>query len=196
MTFLDATDPIALFGAWFDETNDSEVKLPEAMSLSTIDPDGTVASRMVLLKDFDAAGFVFYTNFESRKGRALVKNPVAALCFHWDHIHRQVRIEGHAEIVSDAEADAYFASRPRGAQIGAWASKQSDRIAAPGELEQRIAAFTEKFADQPVPRPPHWSGFRIVPKKIEFWQGRVDRLHDRLVFATHAGGWTSERIYP
>jgi pyridoxamine 5'-phosphate oxidase len=163
-------DPLALFAAWFDEAKGQEPNDPTAMSLATADGDGRPSVRMVLLKGFDAQGFVFYTNFESRKGEQLLANPQAALCFHWKSIRRQVRIEGPVTTVSEAEADAYYASRPRDSQIGAWASRQSRPLESRFELEKRVAQFAAKHAVGKVPRPPYWSGFRVAPERIEFWQ--------------------------
>jgi len=151
---------------------------------------------MVLLKDVDPRGFVFYTNLESRKGVQLHENPRAGLCFHWKSLRRQVRVEGAVESVEPAEADAYFASRPRSSQIGAWASSQSRPLATRFELERRIAIYTAKFGLGAVPRPPHWSGFRVLPSRIEFWEERPFRLHDRLVYHRAEAGWTTERLYP
>ena len=167
------------------------------MVVATVDPDGMPNVRMVLLKGIDS-GFVFYTNFESRKGRQLLDHPKAALCFHWKSLRRSVRVEGPVEQVSDAEADAYFASRPRGSQIGAWASKQSRPLTARLELEKAVASYAAKFHVGAVPRPPYWSGFRVLPQRIEFWQDKPFRLHDRLVFSRAAGAnaWTTERLFP
>jgi pyridoxamine 5'-phosphate oxidase len=189
-------DPIEKFGQWLEDAKGSEPNDPNAMALATADPSGMPAVRMVLLKDVTPAGFTFYTNYESKKGRQLLANPKAALCFHWKSLRRQVRVEGDVEQVSTEEADAYFASRARDSQIGAWASQQSRPLEARLELERRIATFAAKFALGKVPRPPHWSGFRVVPVLIEFWQERPFRLHDRLIYHRHGDGWRTERQYP
>lgn len=194
-------DPFDLFAEWLAEAGESEPNDPNAMALATADADGMPAVRMVLLKgvdpaDADPRGFVFYTNLESFKGRDLAANPKAALCFHWKTLRRQVRVVGPVVPVDAAEADAYFASRPRGSRIGAWASTQSRPLAARGELIRRVAQFGARYAVGAVPRPPHWSGFRIVPQRIEFWRDRPFRLHDRLVYHRGDHGWTTERLYP
>lgn len=191
-----AQDPYALFDTWFQEAAEKEPNDPNAMALATVGADGQPSIRMVLLKGVDARGFTFYTNYESRKGRQLLENPKAALCFHWKALRRQVRVEGPVEQVGAEEADAYFASRPRGSQIGAWASLQSRPLAGRFELEKRIAQYTAKFGLGAVPRPSYWSGFRVLPSRIEFWEDRPFRLHDRLVYHRRDEGWETERLYP
>ena len=169
---------------------------PTAMTLATAGADGQPSARLVLLKSVDARGFVFYTNLRSRKGRDLAANPRAALTVHWQPLEVQVRIEGVAEQVADAEADAYFATRPRGSQIGAWASDQSETLASERELDARFAEFVRRFAGREVPRPPHWSGYRVVPQRIEFWRNRPSRLHERRLFEREDGLWRERLLYP
>ena len=195
--FTAATEPIRLFGEWLDEATKSEPNDPNGVALATVDADGMPDVRMVLLKGFDEAGFVFYTNFESAKGREILSTMKAAMCFHWKSLRRQVRLRGPVEVVSDAEADAYFATRPRGSRIGAWASKQSRPLESRFALEKAVADYTLRHAVGAIPRPPYWSGFRIMPQTIEFWQNGLFRLHDRIVFSrTEAGGWDKTRLYP
>jgi pyridoxamine 5'-phosphate oxidase len=195
-TIANAGDPIALFNSWYAEATEREPTLPDAVALATADAAGRPSARMVLLKGADERGFVFYTNTESRKGQELAARSQAALCFHWKSLLRQVRVEGVVSIVSDDEADAYFASRARASQIGAWASKQSRPMEGRFEFEKRIAQFTAKYAIGAVPRPEFWTGYRIEPEAIEFWQDRKFRLHDRIVYHRAADGWTTERLYP
>jgi pyridoxamine 5'-phosphate oxidase len=192
-------DPIQRFRAQYARVLDAGLPEPTAMTLATADPQGRPSARVMLLKDFDERGFVFYTNLQSRKGRDLEANPHAALCFFWQPLEWQIRIEGEVEPVTPEEADAYFASRPRGSQIGAWASQQSTDLPARHELETRIAAVEERFQGSPVTRPPHWSGYRLVPNRIEFWHGLPSRLHERDVYirdASATGGWRTGLLYP
>jgi len=192
----DADNPIELFDEWFKEASKTEPSDPNAVAVATTTPDGRPSLRMVLLKDFNDEGFVFYTNLGSRKAEQLAANSHAAMCFHWKSLTRQVRIEGAVERVSDAEADEYFASRPKLSQIGAWASKQSQPLEGRFVLEARIAEFTAKFNIGKVPRPPFWSGFRLVPEMIEFWQDQKFRLHDRLVYHRENNEWKTQRLFP
>jgi len=189
------SEPLTPFRRWLDEAWKGEPNA-HAMSLATTTSEGRPSARMVLLKGLDKRGFVFYTNLDSRKSRELFANPHAALCFMWKSLNRQVRIEGIIELVGDDEADAYFASRPRDSQIGAWASDQSQPLASRTELERRVEEFSHRFCNTPVPRPPRWSGFRVIPQRIEFWQERPFRLHDRLLFVREGEEWRRERLYP
>jgi pyridoxamine 5'-phosphate oxidase len=191
-----AEDPHALFTAWFAEARGSEPNDPNAMALATADAAGRPSVRMVLLKGHDDRGFVFYTNRESRKAGDLAANAQAALLFHWKSLRRQVRIEGVVEHVGDAESDAYFASRGRDSQLGAWASDQSRPLDARETFETRFEAAKARFEGGPVPRPPHWGGYRVVPDRIEFWQDRAHRLHERRLFVSAGGGWTEGLLYP
>ena len=193
---LIVADPYALFGSWLDEAGKSEPNDANAMSLATVDGDGMPSVRVVLLKDFDERGFVFYPNTESAKGRQLLGHPKAALCFHWKSLRRQVRVWGDTSLVSAGEADEYYHSRPRGSQIGAWASQQSRPLDSRATLERRVADFTAQYGDGEIPRPDHWTGFRIAPRRIEFWRDREFRLHDRMVYTRANAGWTTERLYP
>jgi pyridoxamine 5'-phosphate oxidase len=199
MTAPPAADPIVRFqGLLARATQLPREQLPEptAFALGTVDAAGQPSVRIVLLKDVDERGFVFYTNVESRKGRELIASHRAALCFHWQQLEEQVRIEGLAEPVSDAEADEYFASRARGSQIGAWASIQSRSMQSASELDARVLEAEKRFAGGPVPRPPQWSGFRVVPERIEFWKNMPSRLHVRHLYARRGKGWTVELLYP
>lgn len=191
-------DPIARFEAWMAEAAKTEPNDPNAVCLATATPGGRPSARMVLLKGVDARGFVFYTNLESRKGKELHANPYAALCFHWKSQTRSVRVEGPVELVEDAEADAYYASRSRGSRIGAWASKQSRPLEGRWALEKAVAEVTLKFGLGEIPRPPFWSGFRLVPHVIEFWRDMPFRLHERLVYRRDAAEapWRTELLYP
>jgi len=191
-------DPLSLFGEWYAEAAKSEPNDPNAVALATVGPDGTPSVRMVLLKDYDAAGFVFYTNYESRKGRHLQAHAKASMLFHWKSLRRQVRLEGPVSPTTPEEADAYFATRARGSQIGAWASEQSRPLESRFALEKRVAEYTARHVVGTVPRPPHWSGFRLKPLLIEFWQDGAFRLHDRLEYSRGApeAPWTTRTLYP
>ncbi len=194
-----ADDPVSLFNRWLDEARASEPNDPDAACLATATPDAVPSARMVLIKDADAQGFVFYTNLESRKGQELASNPRAALCCHWKSLRRQVRIEGMVEAVEGATADTYFASRSRQSQIGAWASRQSHPLTSRFELERRAAVQAAKFGIGEVPRPPFWSGFRLRPLQIEFWRSAAFRLHDRLVYRRESVDdqvWQTHRLFP
>ncbi len=198
-TTNDANDdaPLKLFQSWLAEAHELEPNDPTAMTVATADADGAPSARMVLLKDADARGFVFYTNTDSQKGGELDANPRAALVFHWKTLRRQIRVNGAVERVSDAEADAYFASRARGSQVGAWASDQSQLLGGRFELEKRVAKFAAKFGVGTVPRPPFWTGYRVVPARFEFWQDKPFRLHERIIYTrADDGGWSTGRIFP
>ncbi|WP_037084279.1 pyridoxamine 5'-phosphate oxidase [Neorhizobium vignae] len=196
--FTAENEPFALFGAWLKDAESSEPNDPNAVAVATVDENGMPNVRMVLLKGYDESGFVFYTNFESQKGNEILGQKKAAMCFHWKSLRRQVRLRGEVEVVSDAEADAYYASRPRGSRIGAWASKQSRPLETRFALEKSVAEYTARYAIGDIPRPPNWSGFRIKPVSIEFWHDRPFRLHDRIEFRrTLADGpWEKVRMYP
>lgn len=189
-------DPVRQFERWFADAVAAQVPEPNAMTLATATRDGVPSARIVLLKGVDARGFVFYTDYRSRKGAELTENPLAALTFLWKEIERQVRITGAVSRVSAEESDAYFQTRPPGSQLGAWASTQSAVIASREELEERLREVVSRFADRDVPLPPHWGGFRVVPDEIEFWQGRESRLHDRLRYTHEASGWSIVRLSP
>jgi pyridoxamine 5'-phosphate oxidase len=189
-------DPIEQFRRWFDEALAANLHEPNAMTLATATPDGRPSARIVLLKGFDARGFVFYTNFEGRKGEELAANPRAALVLYWGELERQVRIEGRVSRVPDEESDAYFEGRPRGSQLGAWASEQSRPARDRGVLEERLRELEAEYGDREVPRPPFWGGYRVEPEVIEFWQGRENRLHDRLRYRRSDEGWKVERLQP
>lgn len=194
--FTQADEPIRLFGEWLGDAEKKEINDPSAVALATVDPDGLPNVRMVLLKGFDEKGFVFYTNFESAKGTEILASMKAAMCFHWKSLRRQVRVRGAVETVTEAEADAYFESRPRGSRIGAWASKQSRPLETRFALEKAVAEYTARHAVGAIPRPAYWSGFRIVPSQIEFWHDRPFRLHDRVRFERDGDGWRKVRLYP
>jgi pyridoxamine 5'-phosphate oxidase len=188
-------EPLAVFERWLDEAWKGEPNA-HAMTLATATPEGRPSARLVLLKGLDRRGFVFYTNLESRKSEELYANPFAALCFLWKSLNRQVRVEGAVEQVGDDEADAYFASRPRDSQIGAWASDQSRRLESRALLEGRVEEFSRRFDQGTIPRPAYWSGYRVVPQRVEFWQERPSRLHDRLLFVREGEGWRRQRLFP
>lgn len=189
-------DPIQLFGQWFEAARKAGILLPEAMTLATASSDGAPSARMVLLKEFDVRGFEFYTNLGSRKAGELKSNPQAALCFHWGVLQRQVRVEGSVTELSRETAGAYFRTRPRGSRIGAWASRQSRILEEQGELERRVHEMEKRFEGGEVPLPDFWGGFRLDPERIEFWQGRASRLHDRLLFQREGERWGCRRLFP
>lgn len=189
-------NPITLFKSWFAEAHSCGLKEPDSMVVATATKEGLPSARVALLRKVDEKGFVFFTNLTSRKGKELHSNPHAALCFYWMPLMRQVRVEGTVERCSEKEADEYFLSRPRGSQIGAWASKQSSIMEEEGELPKRIQEIADKFAGEPIPRPFFWSGFRVIPTRIEFWQEGKYRLHTRIVYSKTAQGWNVERLYP
>ncbi|OWV85085.1 pyridoxamine 5'-phosphate oxidase [Rhizobium sp. R693] len=196
--FTERNEPFDLFADWLKEAEASEINDPNAVALATVDEDGLPNVRMVLLKGFDHEGFVFYTNFESQKGQEILGQKKAAMCFHWKTLRRQVRLRGPVEIVTDEEADAYFKTRARGSRIGAWASKQSRPLESRFALEKAVAEYTARYAIGEIPRPAHWSGFRIRPVSIEFWKDQKFRLHDRIEFrrSSPEGDWTKVRMYP
>lgn len=196
--FTEESEPFTLFARWLKDAEGSEPNDPNAVAVATVDELGLPNVRMVLLKGFDEHGFVFYTNFESQKGQEILGQKKAAMCFHWKSLRRQVRIRGPVEVVSDEEADAYYASRPRGSRIGAWASKQSRPLEGRFALEKSVAEYTARYAIGEIPRPSYWSGFRIRPTSIEFWHDRQFRLHDRVEFRRDdpAGSWNKVRMYP
>jgi pyridoxamine 5'-phosphate oxidase len=191
-----AADPFEQFGRWFDHATAAELIEPNAMTLATADERGHPSARIVLLRGWDERGFVFFTNYESQKGRELAGGAYAALLFFWDKLERQVRIEGPSAMLSPAESDAYFARRPRGHRLSAWASPQSRRVADRAALELRMEEAERRFAGVEVPRPPYWGGFRVTPERVEFWQGRPNRVHDRLVYERERDGWRRERRAP
>jgi pyridoxamine 5'-phosphate oxidase len=194
--FTEANEPFALFSQWLGEAEKAEPNDPNGLALSTVDENGLPNVRMVLLKGHDERGFVFYTNFESAKGREILASKKAAMLFHWKSLRRQIRIRGDIEIVSDAEADEYYASRPRLSRIGAWASAQSRPLESKFALEKAVAEVTMKYPVGDIPRPPHWSGFRVKPVEIEFWKDGAFRLHDRIKFVRDGDGWAKTRLYP
>jgi pyridoxamine 5'-phosphate oxidase len=189
-------DPFSIFRDWYQEAIDAGIKDPSIMTLATVDREGKPAARIVLLKSFDEQGFVFYTNYQSRKGMDLAKHPRAALVLHWQDTGHQIRIEGAAEKVPSTTSDRYFDGRPRGSQLGAWASEQSREISSRASLDESLKKWASEFMDQPVPRPPHWGGYRVVPDKIEFWSERENRMHDRILFERSSQGWVIKRLAP
>ncbi len=188
--------PFELFGRWLQMALDENVPEPIAMNLATADATGRPSSRIVLLRGFDQNGFVFYTNYNSSKGNQMHDQPMVALNFYWQELHKQVRIEGHVIQIPESISDEYFNSRPRESQLGAWASAQSERLNSRLELEEKLALIEQKYKDQPVPRPPHWGGYQVIPNLFEFWQGRPDRLHDRFQYTLQNNSWQSNRLSP
>jgi pyridoxamine 5'-phosphate oxidase len=189
-------DPIAIFAQAFERARRSTTADPTAVCLATADARGRPSARMVLLKGFDHRGFVFYTNYGSRKAGELDANPRAALCFYWPAIDEQVRVEGEVEVVADEESDAYFASRERTSQLGAWASRQSEPLSSRSRLAGRVLRIQARFPVGPIPRPPFWGGYRLIPERIEFWRSRLHRLHERILYTREGDGWTGQRLYP
>jgi pyridoxamine 5'-phosphate oxidase len=189
-------DPVEQFRRWFEQAVSAQLPEPNAMTLATCTPDGRPSARIVLLKGYNGNGFTFFTSYEGRKAKELDSNPRAALVFYWPELERQIRIEGNIERTSSEESDAYFATRPRNSQLGAWASSQSSVVASREVLERRWAELQARYANQPVPRPPHWGGYRLIPTVFEFWQGRPSRLHDRLRYRRSPTGWVRERLSP
>ena len=189
-------DPMVQFGAWFENVVEADLHEPNAMILATASDDGRPSARTVLLKGYDGRGFAFYTNYEGRKARDLEANPACALLFYWGELERQVRVEGRASRLPSRESDAYFASRPRGSRLGAWASEQSRPVRDRGVLEERIKAIEAEYEGREIPRPPFWGGYRVEPEAIEFWQGRENRLHDRIAYRREKGVWRLERLQP
>ena len=190
------SSPMPLFKHWFEDANSAGILLPESMSVSSCNSDGQPSSRMVLLKDFDEQGFVFFTNYNSRKSHDFADNDKVALLFHWNVLQRQIRIEGRVERVTEQESELYFHSRDKGSQIGAWASKQSQKLSHDDELKDRMKHYQEKFSDTEVPLPEFWGGWRVKPTNIEFWQGRANRLHDRICFEKDGEGWAQYKLHP
>ncbi len=196
--FTAPNEPLPLFAEWFALAQQHEPNDPSAMTLATVGDDGAPSARIMLMKGYDASGFTFFTNRQSHKGNQLAQRQLAALCFHWKSLRRQVRIEGDVAPVGDSESDEYFATRPRGSQIGAWASQQSRPLASRAALEEGIAEVERRYVGQPVPRPPHWGGYRVTPRRIEFWQDREFRLHDRIIYTRDDANapWQRERFFP
>ncbi len=189
-------DPLVQFKRWFEDAKNTTTKIPEAMTLSTANKEGIPSSRMILLKGVDDKGFIFYTNTNSRKGKEILENKYVSLCFWWEELERQVRVEGMVEMLPPSESDKYFSTRPRGSQIGAWASLQSEVIESRESLNKKFKEYEKKFEGKEIPRPPYWNGYRVIPLEIEFWQGREDRFHDRLRYRKKNDRWVIERLQP